>query len=504
MASNESTGHEPVVERVPTGVEGLDGVIEGGFPQGDLILLAGHPGSGKTLLSSQFLYNGATKYAEPGVYVSFAENREAFLRNMRRTKMKFEELEKKNLFKFMDFITVKDKAIDETLATVVGEIDPFKAKRLVIDSFSAMAQAFSERIDARIVLHTILGRMTRLNRVTTLLIAEKPLGSKLLGGGMEEFVSDAVVVLTHSIERGYLVRNLDVVKMRGTRTPGTRLHYEIGDAGITVYPALTPYPVGKISADRVSTGVDGVDRMLSGGMYRGSTILVMGESGTGKTTSSLQFAVKGATNGERVLFISYEESPEELARHGRSFGWDMPELSENGLLKFLSYIPDPGNVYKIFAEGRAEIQKFMPSRLVVDSLTSLERVMDPDEFFQTVRRLVTLGKSRGITCLATAGTSEGALPSDFWVSSPADVILSFRQVESQSALRRALVLFKARGSPLDSSIKEFVINQSGIVVEEKFADLEQILSGSGPRPARVEGWSDAFANRPRPKREEQW
>src|SRR4029077_8103894 len=157
------------------------------------------------------LHTGTVRHNEPGIYVSFAENREAFLRNMQRSKMDFESLERKSLFKFLDFVTVKETAIEDVLNTTMAEIDTLKAKRLVIDSFSAMSQAFSQKIDARIILHTVLGRMTRLSGITTLLIAEKPLGSDALAGGMEEFVSDAVVILTHSLERGYLVRNLDIV-----------------------------------------------------------------------------------------------------------------------------------------------------------------------------------------------------------------------------------------------------------------------------------------------------
>jgi len=487
LTSAESAAIAPGEERVATGVEGFDNLIEGGFPKGDLILLVGHPGSGKTILSSQFLHHGAFRQQEPGIYVSFAENREAFLRNMKRSRMDFEKLEKQNLFRFLDFVTVKEGAIDEALNTVMAEIDSLKAKRLVIDSFSAMSQAFSQKIDARIVLHTVLGRMTRLSGVTTILIAEKPLGSDALGGGMEEFVSDAVVILTHSLERGYLVRNLDIVKMRGTRTTRARVRYDIADDAEKVY------------SERVSTGVDGLDRMLSGGVYQGSTMLVMGESGTGKTTSALQFLVRGAARNDKVLFVSYEESPEELIGHGRSFGWKLEELVEKRLARFACYFPDPGSVQKVFSEVRRIIQEYKPSRLIVDGLTSLERAMEEDEFFQAIRRLTTLGKSTGITCLATARTSEGALPSDFWVSSLADVILSLRQVESQSALRRALVIFKARGSAIDPSIREFEISQRGLVVAEKFIDLDQILGGSARKSARVEGWSDAFAGRPKSK-----
>lgn len=413
--------------------------------------------------------------------------------------MDFEKMERDGFFKLLDFVTVKEEGIDEILTTVIAEIDSLRARRLVIDSFSAMAQAFSSRIEARIVLHTILGRMTRLNGVTTILIAEKPLGSRILGGGIEEFVADAVVELTHSLERGCLVRNLDIVKMRGTRTSRSRLHYDIGDKGLVVYTPLTPYSYDAVSGEKVTTGVDGLDRMLSGGVYKGSTMLVVGESGTGKTTSALQFLAKAALKNEKVLFTSYEESADELLRHGKSFGWNLSELVEGGKAKFMSFSADPSNIHKIFSEIRQELIDYTPSRLVVDSLSSLERVMDQDEFFQVIRRLVSLGKARGITCLATARTGESGGPSDLGVSSLADVIVSLRQVESQSRLRRALVIFKARGSPVDSSIKEFEINQTGIMVEDRFTDLEQILGGSARRSARVEGWSDAFTSRPRVK-----
>jgi len=500
LASTSNAPKELGEDRAATGVEGFDNLIEGGFPRGDLILLAGHPGSGKTMFSSQFLFTGATKYGEPGIYASFAENREAFLRNMRRTNMDFESLEQKNLFKFIDFVTVKEQAIDAALATIMAEIDSLKARRLVIDSFSAMAQAFSEKIDARIVLHTVLGRMTRLSKVTTLLIAEKPLGSESLGGGMEEFVSDAVLVLTQSLERGHMRRHFDIVKMRGTGASRARLTYDITEHGIVVHPSLEAHPATTIYNERVSTGVEGLDRMLSGGPYKGSTILVMGEAGTGKTTTALQFMMRGAANKERTLYVSYEESQEELIRQALGFGWKIRDHVENGLVKIASFFPEPYNIDNIFADTRKLIDEYKPTRFVLDSLTSLERAMSEDEFFRVVRRMESRFKAEGVTALVTARTSDGGLPSDFWVSSLMDVIVSLRQVESESALRRALVIFKARGLPHDTSIKEFEINPKGIVVEERFTDIEQILGGSARKPARVQAWSEAFSGAARPTR----
>jgi circadian clock protein KaiC len=500
LSSTSHSAKQPVEDRAATGVDGFDSLIEGGFPKGDLILLAGHPGSGKTMFSSQFLYTGGTKYGEPGIYASFAENREAFMRNMQRSKMDFEALEEKGLFKFIDFVTVKEQAIDAALATVMAEIDSLKARRLVIDSFSAMAQAFSDKIDARIVLHTVLGRMTRLSNVTTLLIAEKPIGSESLGGGMEEFVSDAVLVLTQSPERGHMRRYFDIVKMRGTGASRARLPYDITEHGIVLYPSVEAKPAARVFNEKVSTGVDGLDRMLSGGPYKGSTILVMGESGTGKTTTALQFMMRGAANKERTLYVSYEESAEELARHAQGFGWKINDSANDGLVKIVSYFPEPYNIDKIFADTRKLIDEYKPSRFVVDSLTSLENSMSGDEFFRAIRRMESRFKAEGVTALVTARTSEGGLPSDFWVSSLMDVIVSLRQVESESALRRALVIFKARGLPHDASIKEFQIGPKGIVIEERFTDLEQILGGSARKPARVQAWSDAFSGTARPSR----
>ncbi|HZD11984.1 MAG TPA: ATPase domain-containing protein, partial [Candidatus Binatus sp.] len=312
--------------------------------------------------------------------------------------------------------------------------------------------------------------------------------------------SDAVLVLTHSLERGHMQRHFDIVKMRGTSASRARLNYDITDHGIILYPSLEAKPTNRVFTDKVSTGIDGLDRMLDGGPYKGSTILLMGESGTGKTTSALQFMMRGAANKEKTLYVSYEESAEELARQAQGFGWKINDLENSGLVKIASYFPEPYNIDTIFAETRKLIQEFKPSRFVIDSLTSLENAMTEDEFFRLIRRMESRFKADGVTAMVTARTSEGGLPSDFWVSSLMDVIVSLRQVESESALRRALVIFKARGLPHDSSIKEFEIGPKGIVVHERFADLEQILGGSARKPARVQAWSDAFSGTVRPTR----
>ncbi len=204
-------------DRVSTGIEGFDNLIEGGIPRGSLLLLGGEAGSGKTFFAAQYLYHEVSKLDEPGIYVSFAENRETFLKNMKRMNMDFEKYEQAGRFRLIDLVTVTEKGLAEILDSVLAEVGNLKAKRLVIDSFSAMAQAFKEPIEARVVIHTILGKIVRQVGCTTLLVVEKQSGQNRIGLGLEEFVADNVMILRRRTLNDRLVRELEIMKMRGTR-----------------------------------------------------------------------------------------------------------------------------------------------------------------------------------------------------------------------------------------------------------------------------------------------
>jgi circadian clock protein KaiC len=225
-------------DRVPTGIVGLDDMIEGGFPRGSLILLAGSPGSGKTIASAQFLYYGAKNLDENGVYVSFAERREFFLDNLKRLDLDFETLEKKGKFKFLDLITTSEEAVPSTLDIVLREALEIDAKRLVIDSFSAMAQAFKRKIDARIILH-ILDKLMRQTNCTTLLLTELPTGSKTIGFGFEEFVADGIIRFEAIEEKEGIRKRAVILKMRGTNHNQNYCNIVISDQGISLMPYVT-------------------------------------------------------------------------------------------------------------------------------------------------------------------------------------------------------------------------------------------------------------------------
>jgi len=224
-----------VTDRAPTGISGLDDMIEGGFPRASLILLAGSPGSGKTIASAHFLYHGAKNLNENGIYLSFAERREFFIENMKKFDMDFETLEKEGKFKFLDLLTTREDTVSSTIGMLSREVLELDAKRLVVDSFTAMAQAFNRRIDARIILHMIEKLMSK-SGCTTLLLVELPTGTKRIGLGFEEFVADGVIFFETVDEREGIRKRAVIRKMRGTNHNMNYSHILISDRGISLMP----------------------------------------------------------------------------------------------------------------------------------------------------------------------------------------------------------------------------------------------------------------------------
>jgi circadian clock protein KaiC len=225
-------------ERIPTGIEGLDKLVEGGIPRGSLLVLAGSPGSGKTIASAQYIYHGATKLGENGVYISFGERKEVFFENMERFGLNFKELEEKRQFKFLDLMTTTNEGISETIKIALDEVRRMKAQRLVLDSFTAIASAFNNKIEARIVLH-LLEKLMRDIGCTTLLLVEIPMGKAGLGLGFEEFVSDGIILFeTVEVRSGIQKRSI-IRKMRGTNHNQNYCKIVISDQGLSLAPYVT-------------------------------------------------------------------------------------------------------------------------------------------------------------------------------------------------------------------------------------------------------------------------
>jgi KaiC/GvpD/RAD55 family RecA-like ATPase len=267
-----------MTKRIATGIEGLDEVLQGGFPKGSMILLGGNPGTGKTVFSGEFLHHGGKNY-ENGLYVSFAEGREAFINNMSSFGLNFESLERENRFKILDLVTMKEAGLDTLMEMITNDIDTFGVERLVIDSFTALANAFEKPIDMRITLH-LLSKIIRQSGCTTIIITEIPSGQQGIGLGIEEFVADGIIILKKKWLEDRLLRELEVEKMRGTRMTETRFLFTLHNG----FKIFQPFEVKEVEErkrlepipqqeQRFSTGCGEFDQRIGGGLLRGSMTL---------------------------------------------------------------------------------------------------------------------------------------------------------------------------------------------------------------------------------------
>jgi KaiC/GvpD/RAD55 family RecA-like ATPase len=276
-----------MIERLPTGIDGLDSLIGGGIPRGSLILLVGEPGTGKTIFGSSFLCRGATRYGENGIYVSFLESKKTLISNLSGLcDQDHEKLDREGKFRILDLVTTKEEGVAATLESILDEIRALDAKRLVIDSFSTMAQAFKEPIDARMILHTVLGNIVRQTGCTTLLIVERPTGSRGLGLGIEEFVADGVIILRRRKIEGRLARELEITKLRGTRIDSPTHPFTL-DGSFVVFPSFSHKSLAQLrrlervpdSDSNFSTGNRSLDAILGGGYTKGAlALLEVGEA----------------------------------------------------------------------------------------------------------------------------------------------------------------------------------------------------------------------------------
>jgi circadian clock protein KaiC len=452
-------------KKSPVGIVELDEILGGGFPARSLILLSGNAGSGKTILSTQFLYNGAVKYGEKGVYVSFAENRDDYFRNMLSLGMNMRSLERKGLFKFMDMVTMQGedalKIITEKILKTTSEL---KAKRLVIDSLSALLQTV-DTAETRMFLHTVLGKVTKSLGVTTMVLGEIPYGEGKTGLGVEEFVADGVILLTHMDKTSSANRRLTIAKMRGTPLDIFSFEYLIDEKYGGIGPIVLPKRADILSSptEKLSTGVEGLDKLLHGGVFRGSVTLIEGASGIGKTIMCLQFLVASALKGEKALYISLEEPIGQIIRTMTGVGLNPQKLGDHFVID--SYVPEaltPLHYYKILKDM---MDRHAPTVLAFDPFTAMRHLMSRKDFITFGRYLQLLSKQKGITVLLTStyGTIEAIRSSE--ISTLADNIVILRYFEIKDRMGREMLVLKTRGSVHEKKAVSFEITGSGINVQ---------------------------------------
>ncbi len=470
--------------KTPTGIRGLDDLTFGGIPAGRPTLLCGAAGCGKTLFAMTFLVKGVTRYDEPGVFMSFEEREQDLATNVASLGYDVEDLITKGKL-IVDHVRIERSEIEESgdydlegLFVRLGHaIDTIGAKRVVLDTVEALFAGLSDTAILRAELRRLFAWLKEKN-VTALITAERGEG-QLTRYGIEEYVSDCVILLDNRVEEQVTTRRLRVVKYRGSAHGTNEYPFLIDDQGISVLPITSAGLGHRISQDPVPTGVLGLDEMLGiGGYYRGSSVLISGLAGTGKSTFASSFVDAACARGERALYFAFEESPDQVVRNMRSVGIDLKRHIDGGLLRFEAARPSLYGFEMHLARMNRDIEQFAPTVIVVDPISAFR---GPSmEIHATLVRLADICKTHGITALFTSLSTSGEHmdESERSVSSLMDTWISLKDQEANGERNRVLYLLKSRGMNHSNQLREYVLTQTGIRMIDVYAGPEGVLTGT--------------------------
>ncbi len=473
--------------KASTGIQGLDEITGGGLPRGRPTLVSGGAGSGKTLFGLEFLVRGATKYSEPGVFMSFEESIPDLTKNVASLGFDLDRLvADKKLF--VDHVSITRSEFRETgeyaleglFVRIADAVQRVGARRVVLDTIEAL---FGELSNPGIVRAEIrrLFNWLKQKELTTIITAERDQPDRLTRHGIEEFVSDCVILLDHRIREEISTRRLRIVKYRGSTHGTNEYPFLIDEQGISVLPISSLGLDHAAPAERVSSGIARLDGMLGGkGFYRGSSILASGAAGTGKTTIAACFVDAACRRGERCLFFAFEESPRQIVRNMRSIGIDLEPWVRKGLLQFNAARPTYGGIEQVLLLTHKRIASFQPSVVVVDPVTHLLMVCTQNEVWSMLTRLVDFLKTEPITTIFTSSTAGGGTleASEADVSSLMDTWLLLKNGEVGGEQNRALCVLKSRGMEHSNQIREFVLTDDGLHLLDVYLGPEGVLTGS--------------------------
>lgn len=489
--------------KAPTGIDGFDEITSGGLPAGRPTLVCGSAGCGKTLFAMEFLIHGAMEYKEPGVFLAFEETAEDLAQNVASLGFDINDLiAKKRLA--VDHVHVERSEIEETgeydldglFVRLSYAIDSVGAKRVVLDTLEALFSSLPNegilRAELRRLFHWLKDK-----GVTAVITAERGSGT-LTRHGLEEYVSDCVILLDHRVTEQMSTRRLRVVKYRGSSHGTNEYPFLIDEKGISVIPITSIGLDHKASKERVSTGVPKLDLMLSGkGLYRGSSVLISGTAGTGKSSMAAHFALAASQRGERCLYFAFEESASQITRNMRSIGIDLQPWVNRGLLRFSASRPTAYGLEMHVARMQKLIQDFKPHAVVIDPLTNLMNIGSPNEVQSALLRLIDLLKHRQITGFFTSLSQDGqALEStEIGVSSIMDTWLLLRDIESNGERNRGLYVLKSRGMAHSNQIREFRLSSHGIELIPAYLGPAGVLTGSARQAQENSELADALARK---------
>jgi circadian clock protein KaiC len=480
------------VKKNRTMIEGFDEMSHGGLPMGRTTLVSGTSGTGKTLLAIQFLYNGIKYFDYPGLFVTFEESPQDIITNAYSFGWDLAKLiDEGKLF-------ILDASPDPEGQEVAGNFDlsalieriqyaitKYKAKLVSIDSVTAIFQQYDAASVVRREIFRLVARLKKL-QVTSIMTTER---TEEYGGvarfGVEEFVSDNVVIVRNVLEGEKRRRTIEILKLRGTTHMKGEYPFTVTNDGVNIFPLGAMQLTQRSSNTRISSGIKTLDDMCGGGFFKDSIILATGATGTGKTLLVSKFLQEGCLQGERAILFAYEESRAQLSRNASSWGINFEEMERKGLLKLLCSYPESAGLEDHLQMIKSEITDFKPSRIAIDSLSALARGVSNNAFRQFVIGVTGYAKQEEITGFFTNTTDQfmGAHSiTESHISTITDTILMLQYVEIRGEMSRALNVFKMRGSWHDKGIREYSISKDGAEIKGSFRNYERIISGS---PSRV-------------------
>jgi circadian clock protein KaiC len=469
-----------------TGIQGFDEITAGGLPKGRPTLVCGGAGCGKTLFGMEFLVRGATRFNEPGVFMSFEETSEELIMNVASLGFGLEDLIKNKKI-VLEHVHIERSEIEETgeydleaLFIRLGyAIDSIGAKRVVLDTIESLFAGLPNQLILRAELRRLF-RWLKNKGVTAIITGERG-NETLTRQGLEEYVSDCVIMLDHRVTEQTSIRRLRVVKYRGSIHGTNEYPFLIDETGFSVLPVTSLGLEHIVSNERISSGIKALDEMLEGkGYYRGSTVLVSGTAGIGKTSIAAHFAEAACKRGERVLYFCFEESPNQLMRNMQSIGIKLEPWVRKGLLRFQATRPTLYGLEMHLAVTHKFVNEFKPAIVILDPINTFVIGDKEFEVKTLLMRIVDFLKVNQITALFTSLTSAGCNieTSDVGISSLIDTWLLLRDIELNGERNRGMYVLKSRGMANSNQIREFVLTNHGIELRDVYIGVNGVLTGS--------------------------
>jgi circadian clock protein KaiC len=483
---NEKEKPLPKLEKARTGITGFDQITHGGVPKGRPTIICGGPGCGKTMFAMEFLVRGATEFNEPGVLMTFEETGDEMTKNVASLGFDLKALVARKKI-VMDYVKIESAEIQETGAydleglfvRLQYAVDKIGAKRVVLDTLEAVFSGFSNTGILRAEIRRLF-RWLKDRGLTTVVTAERGDGN-LTRYGLEEYVSDCVIFLDHRVNEQVSTRRMRIVKYRGTSHGGDEYPFLIDERGFSVLPSTSMRLDHKVSSARISSGVPDLDNMLEGtGFYKGSSILVSGTAGSGKSSLGASFAEQSCIDGRKTLYVAFEESPLQAVRNMRSIGINLAKHLRKGILKFEAWRPTQSGLEMHLLRIHKLVEEFEPEVVIIDPISNL-MMGNLNEVHSMLMRLIDFLKTKQVTALFTSltqGSQKDFEQTDVGISSLIDTWILVRDVELSGERNRCIYILKSRGMDHSNQVREFVISSKGIRLLPVYIGDGVVLTGS--------------------------